>query len=359
MDPTFWRDRNVLITGHTGFKGAWLSLWLQSLGARVAGYALVPPTSPNLFEQAGVGQGMQSVIGDIRDIEHLKETIDLYRPEIVFHLAAQSLVRRGYQQPLTTFDVNVMGTACLLEAVRQVEGIKAVVIVTSDKCYQNAENSVAYRETDVLGGNDPYSSSKACAELVVAAYRSSYTNRSEAQAPAMASARAGNVIGGGDWAEDRLLPDIMRAIIEGRPVAIRNPNAIRPWQHVLEPLGGYLLLAERLHRDGAEFAGAWNFGPFEQDAETVETVVRRVVALWGREASWALDPGFHPHESKVLKLDCTKAKQRLGWRPSWRLDQALRATVIWYKAYLRNENLRDVALEQIGSYQSSALSTAQ
>jgi len=359
VNPTFWRDKKVLITGHTGFKGAWLSLWLQSAGAHVTGYSLAPPTSPNLFEQANVGQGMQSVIGDIRDAEHLKQTMDRYRPGIVFHLAAQALVRRGYQHPVATFDVNVVGTACLLEAVRQAGGVNAVVVVTSDKCYQNTENSVAYKEADVLGGNDPYSSSKACAELVVAAYRSSFGNGSSTQAPEMASVRAGNVIGGGDWAEDRLLPDIMRAIMEGRPVAIRNPHAIRPWQHVLEPLGGYLLLAERLCREGGKFAGAWNFGPFAQDAEPVEAVVRQVVALWGDGASWVLDAGPHPHESKVLKLDCTKAQEHLGWKPCWRLEQALEATVSWYKAYLGGQNLRDVVLEQLASYQSKALSAVR
>jgi CDP-glucose 4,6-dehydratase len=354
LDTHFWRDKAVLITGHTGFKGAWLSLWLQSLGARLVGYSLEPPTSPSLFEQANVGEGMQSVIRDIRDANHLKQAIERYQPEIVFHLAAQALVRRGYQQPVVTFDVNVVGTACLLEAVRLAGGVRAVVVVTSDKCYQNTKNSAAYKETDILGGNDPYSSSKACAEMVVGAYRSSYRNLSSAHCPAMASVRAGNVIGGGDWAGDRLLPDIMRAIIERRPVAIRNPRAIRPWQHVLEPLGGYILLAERLCHEGADFAGAWNFGPLEQDAKPVEAVVRRVVELWGDGASWTLDSNQHPHECEVLKLDCTKAQQHLGWKPRWPLDRALEATVAWYKAYLRGENLRDIVLDQLESYQSLA-----
>jgi CDP-glucose 4,6-dehydratase len=354
MDPRFWRDKTVLITGHTGFKGAWLSLWLQSLGARLVGYALEPPTTPSLFEQANIGEGMQSVIRDIRDAEHLRQTIEQCQPEIVFHLAAQALVRRGYQHPVATFDVNVVGTACLLEAVRLAGGVKAVVVVTSDKCYQNTENSAPYKETDTLGGNDPYSSSKACAEMVVAAYRSSYCNLSSAHGPAMGSVRAGNVIGGGDWAEDRLLPDIMRAIIERRPVAIRNPHAIRPWQHVLEPLGGYILLAERLCLEGPEFAGAWNFGPLEQDAKPVEIIVRRVIELWGDGASWTLDSTQHPHETKVLKLDCTKAQQHLGWKARWSLDQALEATVAWYKAYHRGQNPRELVLDQIESYQSLA-----
>jgi CDP-glucose 4,6-dehydratase len=302
---------------------------------------------------------MQSVIGDIRDVKHLMRTIDAHRPEIVFHMAAQALVRPGYQDPIATFDVNVIGTACLLEAIRQTAGVKAVVVVTSDKCYQNAENSIPHKETDVLGGDDPYSSSKACAELVLAAYRSSYFNVSSVQAPIVASVRAGNVIGGGDWAENRLLPDIIRAIMEGRAVAIRNPHAIRPWQHVLEPLAGYLLLAERLCQEGSSFAGAWNFGPFAEDAKCVEAVVKRVVELWGEGAGWVLDPGQHPHESKVLKLDSTKAQQHLGWKPQWQLDRAVEATVAWYKAYLRGQNLRDVVLDQVESYQSVAMEAAR
>jgi CDP-glucose 4,6-dehydratase len=359
VNPNFWRRKTVLITGHTGFKGAWLSLWLQSLGAHVSGYSLDPPTTPNLFELAKVGDGMQSVIGDIRDVKHLMHTIEAYRPEIVFHMAAQALVRRGYQQPIATFDVNVIGTACLLEAIRQTAGVKAVVVVTSDKCYENVENSVTHKETDVLGGNDPYSSSKACAEMVVAAYRSSYFNVSRPPAPILASVRAGNVIGGGDWAEDRLVPDIIRAIMEGRAVAIRNPRAIRPWQHVLEPLAGYILVAERLCQEGSSFAGAWNFGPFEEDGKCVEEVVQQVVELWGDGARWVLDPGHHPNESQVLRLDSTKAQQGLGWKPHWRLDQAVEATVAWYKAYLRGQNLRAVAIDQVDLYQSAAMGAAR
>jgi CDP-glucose 4,6-dehydratase len=353
VDPKFWRDKAVLITGHTGFKGAWLSLWLHSLGARVIGYSLPPSTSPSLFELARVGDGMQSVIADIRDLDQLKQTIEQYQPEIVFHMAAQALVRRGYQDPVETFDVNVRGTACLLEAARVAGSVKAVIVITSDKCYQNVENHVGYKETDVLGGDDPYSSSKACAELVTTAYRFSYFSNS--QAAILTSARAGNVIGGGDWAEDRLLPDMMRAIIEGRPVAIRNPLAIRPWQHVLEPLGGYMLLAERLFQEGSEFAGAWNFGPVEEDSKTVAEVVRQVVELWGEGADWVLDASQHPHESKILKLDCTKAQKRLGWKPRWRLNEALEATVAWYKGYLRGRDSREIALGQFEAYQSLTL----
>ena len=356
MNPIFWQDKSVLITGHTGFKGAWLSLWLQTVGARVTGYSLPPATTPNLFELASVGSGMQSVTGDIRDFENLKQTIERCKPEIVFHMAAQSLVRRGYQYPIETFDVNVLGTACLLEAIRGREGVRAVVVVTSDKCYQNVENGVGYSEVDILGGSDPYSCSKACAELVTAAYRSSYF--ADSKQTTLASVRAGNVIGGGDWAEDRLLPDIMRAFVEGKPVAIRNPRAIRPWQHVLEPLRGYMLLAERLYRDGAEFGGAWNFGPVEEDAKTVESVLDRVVELWGDGACWVPDSVQHPSESKILKLNCSKAQQRLGWRPYWGLDQALEATVSWYKAHLRGQNLRDITLGQLESFQGVTMGAA-
>lgn len=355
MNPAFWRGKKVLITGHTGFKGAWLSLWLQSAGVRVAGYSLDPPTSPNLFELAQVGQGMESVTGDIRDIERLAGTMRRFRPEIVIHMAAQALVRRGYRHPLATFDVNVVGTACFLEAVRQTEGVKVGIVVTSDKCYQIAESSAAFKETDALGGNDPYSSSKACAELVIAAYRSSYFNRPGGQSPLLASVRAGNVIGGGDWAKDRLVPDVVRAITAGRAVAIRNPHAIRPWQHVLEPLGGYLLLAERLFQEGSAFAGAWNFGPLEEDAKPVEAVVQRIVELWGDGAGWVLDGNQHPQETKVLRLDCKKAQQRLGWKPRWRLEQALATTVTWYKGHLQGQNVREIALEQLDSYQSLAM----
>jgi CDP-glucose 4,6-dehydratase len=305
-----------------------------------------------MFELANVGTGMQSLIGDIRDFENLKQSISTHQPEIVFHMAAQALVRCGYQHPLETYDVNVLGTACLLEAIRQTGSVKAVVVITSDKCYQNTESSVAYKETDNLGGSDPYSSSKACAELVVAAYRTSYFSSSGFQCPILASARAGNVIGGGDWAQDRLLPDMMRALMEGKPVAIRNPHAIRPWQHVLEPLAGYVLLAERLSQEGAQFEGAWNFGPLEEDTKPVELVVRRVVELWGEGAGWVPDLGNHPRESNSLRLDCTKARQQLGWKPHWRLDQALEMTVAWYKAYLRGQDVRVIALEQCKSYRS-------
>ena len=358
MDAHFWRDKTVLITGHTGFKGAWLSLWLSSVGARVIGYSLAPPTNPNLFDLANVGSGIRSVMGDICDYENLKRLIDCHKPEIVFHMAAQALIFQGYQNPIETFDVNALGTARLLEAVRQSGGVKVVVIVTTDKCYQAGENSAAFVETDALGGNDPYSSSKACAELVVAAYRSAYSNSLFSQVPAVATARAGNVIGGGDWAPDRLLPDMIRAIIERRPVAIRYPHAIRPWQHVLEPLGGYILLAEKLWQNGPQFAEAWNFGP-QCEVASVRDVVQQVIHLWGDGASWIHDTAQHPHETKILRLDCTKALRRLGWQPRWQLSQALEATVAWYKAYVRGQDVRAVLFDQIEAYQAQAIETAQ
>jgi len=295
---------------------------------------------------------MYSTIADIRDLTTLHRAMEQCQPEIVFHMAAQALVQKGYQEPIATFDVNVMGTAYLLEAVRQTPSVKAVVVVTSDKCYESEQNSVAHREEDTLGGIDPYSSSKACAELVVSAYRSSYFGDGSSQARMVASARAGNVIGGGDWSEGRLLPDIVRAVVENRPVAIRNPTAIRPWQHVLEPLGGYLLLAEKLCEKGAEFAEAWNFGPMESDAKSVEMVVRRVLELWGSDTSWISDQRYNPRETKVLRLSCRKAHDRLGWKPRWTLDQALEKTVAWYQGYFKGCNVRNIVLDQIETYES-------
>jgi CDP-glucose 4,6-dehydratase len=334
-----------------------MSLWLQSMGARVIGYSQPPPTTPSLFELAHVETGIESVIGDIRDTALLTEVVAQHRPEIVFHLAAQALVRQGYQHPVETFDVNVMGTAGLLNVLRQTPGVKAIVIVTSDKCYQDGPNSVAHKETDILGGSDPYSGSKACAELVAATYRSSYFT--SPGLPALATVRAGNVIGGGDWAQDRLVPDIVRAILENRLVAIRNPLAIRPWQHVLEPLSGYLLLAEKLYQEGDRFAEPWNFGPAAEDSVPVKDLVERIVEMWGEGANWAMNRDEHPHERHVLRLDWAKARQRLGWRPRWRLDQALEVTVTWYKGYAQGSDVRDLALGQLNCYQNLAVEIAR
>ena len=355
-EARFWHGRRVLVTGHTGFKGGWLSLWLQRLGADVAGYSLAPPTSPSLFEEARVGERMASSIGDVRDLSALCAALAECRPEIVFHLAAQSLVRYSYAEPIETYSTNVMGTAHLLEAVRRTGGVRVVVNITSDKCYENREWAWGYRESDPMGGYDPYSSSKGCAELVTAAYRSSYFNplEYEKHGVALASVRAGNVIGGGDWARDRLIPDVMAAFLGQRPVQIRNPRAIRPWQHVLEPLHGYMRLAERLWSHGPEYAEAWNFGPDDSDAKSVEWIVSHLAQSWGDGARWQLDQSAHPHEARYLKLDCSKAKERLAWRPAWSLERALDHVVNWYRAFAARGDMRAVCERQIADYEKAA-----
>jgi CDP-glucose 4,6-dehydratase len=342
----------VLLTGHTGFKGSWLSLWLQSMGAQVVGYALAPPTKPSFFEVANVGKGMTSIVGDIRDLENLRKVFAEHKPEIVIHMAAQALVRYSYIEPVETYSTNVMGTVNLLEAVRSTPSVKAVVNVTSDKCYENREWAWGYRENEAMGGYDPYSNSKGCAELVTSAYRNSYFHpeKYETHGVALASGRAGNVIGGGDWAGDRLIPDIMRAITEGKPVNIRNPHAIRPWQHVLEPLSGYLQLAQNLYEEGPTCAEGWNFGPNDEDAKPVQWIVENLTKDWGEGASWVLDGGNHPHEAHYLKLDCSKAKARLNWHPRWRLETALGAIIEWHRAYRENKDMRELSLMQIGHY---------
>ena len=353
MRPGFWNGKNVLLTGHTGFKGGWLSLWLQGLGAEVTGYSLAPTSAPSLFELAKVEHGMASVHGDVLDLPHLRRVMRESSAEIAFHLAAQSLVRRSYADPAGTYATNVMGTANLLEAARGVPAVRAVVVVTSDKCYENREDGRAYVETDRLGGGDPYSSSKACAEHVTAAWRKAFFSGAAGGSKAgVASARAGNVIGGGDWAEDRLIPDVMRAARQGKPAAIRNPNSVRPWQHVLDPLCGYLELAERVWEEPARFSEAWNFGPEEVDCVPVAAVLDRLSALWGPGLAWRSDDGPHPHEARSLRLDCSKAKRELGWAPAWPLEQALEATAEWYKAYLGGGDVRAVTEQQIHRYQS-------
>lgn len=352
MNSAFWAGKKVFVTGHTGFKGSWLCLWLQNIGARVTGYALNPPSQPALFDVAQVAQGMDSIVGDIRNCSALVAAMQAASPDIVIHMAAQALVRYSYSEPVETYETNVMGTVNVLEAVRQTPSVRAVVNVTSDKCYDNREWIWGYRENEAMGGFDPYSSSKGCAELVVAAYRDSYFNVQQYQrhGVALASARAGNVIGGGDWAQDRLVPDIMRAISDGNPVSIRNPDAIRPWQHVLEPLFGYLLLAQRLYDVGVGYAEGWNFGPNDDDTKPVQWVVERLTGLWGEGACWASDTGEQPHEAHFLRLDCSKAKARLGWAPRWKLDDALRSIVAWQRSYLAGECMREVTLQQISAY---------
>ncbi|TWO72530.1 CDP-glucose 4,6-dehydratase [Caenimonas sedimenti] len=351
MDAGFWRGRRVFLTGHTGFKGSWLSLWLQQLGAEVLGFALEPPTTPNLFQEAKVAEGMQSVVGDVRDAQKVLAVLRAFRPEVVIHMAAQPLVRLSYEQPALTYETNVMGTVNLLEAVRASSGVRAVVNVTTDKCYENKEWLWPYREDEPMGGHDPYSSSKGCAELVTSAYRKSFL----ADAGILvASARAGNVIGGGDWAADRLIPDILRAFEKSQTVIVRSPQATRPWQHVLEPLSGYMSLAARLcAEDGAQFAEGWNFGPKEDDAKPVSWIVDRMVAAWGGGTSWALDGRSHPHEANSLKLDISKARARLAWRPRWTLPESLDQIVSWHRHWLSDGDPREMTLQQIARYSTS------
>jgi len=347
VNPAFWHGKRVLLTGHTGFKGSWLALWLQSLGAQVVGYALAPPTNPSLFDVAQVGKGMTSVIGDIRDLAKLQAAFAEHSPEIVIHMAAQPLVRYSYQNPVETYSTNVMGTVHLLEAVRNTPGVKAVVNVTTDKCYENKEWAWGYREDEPMGGHDPYSNSKGCSELVTSAYRRSFFQEKDI---ALASARAGNVIGGGDWAADRLIPDILRAFEQNQPVIIRNPYATRPWQHVLEPLSGYLALAEHLYTDGQAYAEGWNFGPKDDDAKAVQWIVEHMVNSWGNGASWQQDGGVHPHEANYLKLDISKAKARLGWQTRWPLATALPHITTWHQAWLANDDMKKLCLAQIQKY---------
>ena len=332
-----------------------MSLWLQSLGAELTGFALQPPTQPSLFEVARVADSMRSVIGDIRDLPTLQQALQHAKPEIVIHMAAQPLVRYSYQHPVETYATNVMGTVHLLEVVRNTPGVRAVVNITTDKCYENREWVWGYRENENMGGYDPYSNSKGCAELVTAAYRNSFFHPEQYQVHgmALASVRAGNVIGGGDWAEDRLIPDIMRAITQGKPVNIRNPHAIRPWQHVVEPLYGYMLLAQKLYEEGPSYAEGWNFGPNDEDAKPVQWIVEKLTQSWGEGASWVLDSGDHPHEAHYLKLDCSKAKVRLDWHSRWHLEMALAAIVDWHRGYRDGKNMSELTLSQIEAYNDS------
>lgn len=349
MNNDFWRGKRVFLTGHTGFKGGWLSLWLQFMGAEVHGYALNPTVEPNLFMAAEIGKGMvSSQIADIRDADKLRHAMQAARPEIVFHLAAQSLVRYSYLQPAETYAVNIMGTVNLLEAVRSMQSVKAVVNVTTDKCYENREWVWGYRENQAMGGFDPYSSSKGCAELVTSAYRRSFF---EPAGVSLATARAGNVIGGGDWAVDRLIPDFLRAVDAGETLRIRSPQSTRPWQHVLEPLSGYLMLAERLYADGASFAEAWNFGPVDEDVRPVRWIVERLAEL-RNDLSWQCDETPQPHEAHYLKLDNSKARSLLSWKPRWRLQTALQKTLEWHEAWRNAKNMKSVTLAQIIDYQS-------
>jgi CDP-glucose 4,6-dehydratase len=353
VDPLFWKDKKVFLTGHTGFKGGWLSLWLSSMGAKVTGYSLSPVTKPNLFDELAINSVIEkSHIADIRDMLSVKKAMSDAMPDLVIHMAAQPLVRYSYVNPVETYATNVMGTVHVLEAIRATNTVRATVVVTTDKCYENQEWVWGYRENEAMGGYDPYSNSKGCAELVVSAYRQSYfsspnsTNR-------IATARAGNVIGGGDWSEDRLIPDAIKAFEADMPLMIRNPLATRPWQHVLEPLSGYLMLAQALYDGGAPFASAWNFGPSDEDNQTVQAVVELMITRWGGTARWELENFVKHHEAGLLKLDCSKAHSELSWKPKWSLQIAMLKIVEWQKAYQVKKNMQEVSLAQINQYMGS------
>jgi CDP-glucose 4,6-dehydratase len=345
VDPAFWASKRVFLTGHTGFKGSWTSLWLQQMGAELTGFALAPPTDPSLFEVARVGEDMTSIIGDIRDAEGLSRALHEADPEIVIHMAAQPLVRASYNDPVGTYATNVMGTVHLLEAVRKAPTVRAVCVVTTDKCYENREWVWGYREDEPMGGYDPYSNSKGCSELVVSAYRRSFFQGKDRVA--IASGRAGNVIGGGDWAADRLVPDTLRAIAAGEPVSIRNPLSIRPWQHVLEPVSGYLVLCQALWNDPTRAADAWNFGPRDDDARPVQWIVEHLCGLWENDASWTRDASVQPHEANYLKLDISKARAGLGWEPRWTLGEALDAIANWHRGWLSGADMRAYCLNDL------------
>jgi len=356
VNPFFWNGKRVFLTGHTGFKGGWLSLWLSSMGAKVTGYALAPNTSPNFFELAQIGDDLeQSHIADIRDLEQLQKAMSAAQPEIVIHMAAQPLVRYSYLNPVETYATNVMGTVHVLESIRSMDCVRAAVIVTTDKCYENKEWAWGYRENEPMGGHDPYSNSKGCAELVTSAYQHSYFSAEKyaQHKVAIASARAGNVIGGGDWSEDRLIPDAIKAFEANEVLMIRNPMATRPWQHVLEPLSGYLVLAQALYEGGAKFDGGWNFGPRDDDARSVQEVINLLIKNWGSAASWQQDKSEQPHEAHSLKLDCSKARQYLDWVPRWTLEQAIENITQWQQCYQQQSNMHEISLQQIAAYQNS------
>jgi len=346
IDKDFWQGKRVFVTGHTGFKGSWLSLWLFSLGAEVKGYALNPPTSPSLFNEARVSSIIDSKIGDIRDQDTLHESMTKFNPDILIHMAAQPLVRYSYDEPIETYEVNVIGTAKVLEVARSCPNVKSIVNITTDKCYENDGRSEGYKEEDAMGGYDPYSSSKGCAELVTSSYRRSFLQE---QGMGLASVRAGNVIGGGDWADDRLIPDILRSFEKNEPVVIRNPKATRPWQHVLEPLSGYLILAQKLYEDQKEYAEGWNFGPNEKDVKPVDWILNKMIAKWPN-SSWELDSSSNPHEANFLQLDISKAESKLGWKPIWELSHTLEKIIDWHQAWINKEDMQTVCLSEIKAY---------
>ncbi len=343
----FWQNKKVLITGHTGFKGSWLAFWLNHLGAEVCGYSLDAETSPNLFENLELERNINSIVGDIRDLDKFESAIKDFQPDLVFHLAAQSLVRKSYREPIETYTTNVIGTANVLDAIRRTDSVKSVVIVTTDKVYENKERERGYKEKERLGGFDPYSNSKACAEMVVSTYRNSFFAESECL---IGTARAGNVIGGGDWSEDRLIPDIFRSLIFGDELLIRNPNSIRPWQHTLEPLSAYMVLGEKLFNGEKEFAGAWNFGPSNEDSKPVGFILKQIKEIWDEDVNWQIADGKHPHETNILKLDSSKAKSKLKWLPKLDLKDALKLTIDWYREFKNKADLIEITKKQIEYY---------
>ena len=350
VDPVFWKDKKVFLTGHTGFKGSWLSLWLGSMGTKIAGYALAPNTTPNLFDVLAIDSLIEkSHIADIRDLESLQKAMSEAKPDVVIHMAAQPLVRYSYANPVETYATNVMGTVHVLESTRAIDSVRATVVVTTDKCYENKEWVWGYRENEPMGGYDPYSSSKGCAELVTSAYRQSFFCGSNS-INKIASARAGNVIGGGDWSEDRLIPDAIKAFEANKPLMIRNPLATRPWQHVLEPLSGYLILAQALYEQNSAVASGWNFGPRDEDSRSVQEVVELLISGWGKKACWKKEGSEQPHEAHFLKLDCTKARTQLGWFPRWNLEIAVKKIIEWQKAFEEKQDMRLVSISQINDY---------
>lgn len=354
VDRTFWSGKRVFLTGHTGFKGSWLSVWLASMGAQVTGFSLAPNTNPSLFEILEVERQIKaSIIGNITHLDILNKAMQASAAEIVIHMAAQPLVRYSYANPLETYTTNVLGTAHVLEAVRQMSGVRAALVVTTDKCYENKERGEQFQESDALGGYDPYSSSKACAELVTAAYRQSYfTSNQSNRGAAIATARAGNVIGGGDWSSDRLIPDAIRAFNQEEPVIIRNPQAIRPWQHVIEPLSGYLLLIENLYRHGQQFASAWNFGPHDSDTRSVSSVIELMTKRWHSKASWSVGDTTQLHEAQLLRLDCRQARDRLNWHPHWSLEVAIEKIAEWHRSHYKHQDMLALSLAQIAQHQA-------
>jgi CDP-glucose 4,6-dehydratase len=348
VNSSFWKNKKVFLTGHTGFKGSWLSLWLQSMGTIVKGYSLEPNTTPNLFTEAYVGKDMESEIGDIQDLNQISKSMLDFNPDVLIHMAAQPLVRYSYENPIETYSTNVMGTVNVLESARKCSNLKSIVSITTDKCYENTGIKIGYKEYDPMGGHDPYSSSKGCAELVTSAYRRSFF--SSKHTASLASARAGNVIGGGDWANDRLIPDILRAFEKSEPVIIRNPLSTRPWQHVLEPLSGYLVLAQELFLNGDEFAEGWNFGPKDEDCKPVSWILDQMVESWGGNASWSLDKNNNPYEAGFLKLDCSKASSKLKWNPKWDLQYTLKSIVEWHELYINGGDIKKQCLKELNNY---------